>query len=368
MITRNNYEVYFIDYFDGKLSDGEVEELLRFLSNNSDLEEEFYALLEQSDNMAISGADFTFETVKRDERFGYDLTTFDYLCIADVENEIGNDEKKLLSQSVNANSKLKHDLELYHKTKVPTEAVIFPNKEQLKKNIFLKKRTRKVLTYSSIAAAVTIVMILALPNKEELQLAPKEQASDISTFTQPTNVHVKAAYSKQTISINEPVVVKDDSNYATHGANKAITKQQNHNVNEQFAIKKQDTIPAYLASHIKIVVENTSAVALDVKSISSNPEPTEPNLFAAVSDNEIVNSVNSFIAKAKNETQEVAHSIKEIKGRKRGVFFARIVNSVNTVLGTNMQYSSTYTADGELVAVSFDAGKLNISKKNDEIE
>ena len=41
MINRSNYEVWFIDYADGKLSHEHVAELLLFLEENPDLKNEF---------------------------------------------------------------------------------------------------------------------------------------------------------------------------------------------------------------------------------------------------------------------------------------------------------------------------------------
>ena len=40
-ISRDNYEVFFIDYFEGNLNREEKEELQRFLSKNPDLKNEF---------------------------------------------------------------------------------------------------------------------------------------------------------------------------------------------------------------------------------------------------------------------------------------------------------------------------------------
>ena len=41
MISRSNYEIVFIDYFDGKLDKIQQEELFVFLRMNADLQDEF---------------------------------------------------------------------------------------------------------------------------------------------------------------------------------------------------------------------------------------------------------------------------------------------------------------------------------------
>ncbi len=40
MITRDNYEIYFVDYLEGNLSDSQVDMVELFLKNNPDLAEE----------------------------------------------------------------------------------------------------------------------------------------------------------------------------------------------------------------------------------------------------------------------------------------------------------------------------------------
>jgi hypothetical protein len=40
-INRSNYELFFLDYFDGKLSDAEQENLFVFLKHHPDLNDEF---------------------------------------------------------------------------------------------------------------------------------------------------------------------------------------------------------------------------------------------------------------------------------------------------------------------------------------
>jgi len=40
-IDRSNYEIWLIDWLDGKLDDPEVEQLQRFLGDNPDIKEEY---------------------------------------------------------------------------------------------------------------------------------------------------------------------------------------------------------------------------------------------------------------------------------------------------------------------------------------
>ena len=61
MITRDNYEIYFIDYFDGNLSDADISCLFDFLDNNEDLRQEFLSFEEMNVSIAVD-TDFNFKT------------------------------------------------------------------------------------------------------------------------------------------------------------------------------------------------------------------------------------------------------------------------------------------------------------------
>jgi len=43
-IDRNNYESYFLDFLEGRLSEQEIDNLLTFLRNNPDLEDRLLSI------------------------------------------------------------------------------------------------------------------------------------------------------------------------------------------------------------------------------------------------------------------------------------------------------------------------------------
>ncbi len=173
MITRENYEEHFLDYFDGILSEKEVEELLRFLSLNTDLEDEFYLLIQQTSEVNLSPDDFSSLIVKRESKIGYELSSFDYLCVADLEHDITEEETRILEDSIQTNSKLKGDYLIYQKTRLEEEPIVCLFKNELKKNVFVEKggKTRRIASYSSVAAAVLLVFYLAYNETDNLKVA-----------------------------------------------------------------------------------------------------------------------------------------------------------------------------------------------------
>ena len=161
-INRNNYEVYMIDYFDGKLDPVQTAELMYFLSQNPDLEHEFNAYenvnlpadilkFEDKDGLRKSFGDFPAVTDNNFEEF----------CIAEIEGDLDEKSQARLYQYLDKNPHKKRELELYQKTKLrPDESVVFPGLNQLKKHRLNPYHVNRILYYTGVAAAVLLIVFL----------------------------------------------------------------------------------------------------------------------------------------------------------------------------------------------------------------
>jgi hypothetical protein len=97
-INRNNYEVYIIDYFDGKLDPVQTAELMYFLSQNPDLEYEFNAF----ENLKMPESQIKFndkEVLKKEYADVKSVTdiNFEEFCIAEIEGDL--DEKSIIKHT-----------------------------------------------------------------------------------------------------------------------------------------------------------------------------------------------------------------------------------------------------------------------------
>ncbi len=371
MITRKNYEEYFLDYFDGNLSDELVEGLLRFLAANSDLEEEFYLLMEQTADCNITSVDFSNITVKRDPKMGYELSSFDYLCVAEIEHDITPNEKAILSSSIVANSKLKSDFENFKKTKLEEEEIKCPFKNELKKNVFTSQLKRNLITYSSIAAAVLIVFYFTI-NEETVKEISDSNNKEMVVKPQNTNDAIKQLVAKP--------LVADQIEHPYSSKVKSLKSQVNSDLPTNDKIldqsKKMENVDRQLNQIAYIASNNTVKVEGIANSLSNKITESNQLAFKQVAnannigknDTEIASAVSSFLENAKMETETFSQNIKEIRGRRKGVFIARAINGLNSILGTNIEYSSKYDAEGNLVAMNLEAGLIKYSKKNDELK
>lgn len=374
MITRENYEEHFLDYFDGILSEKEVEELLRFLSLNTDLEDEFYLLMQQTSEVNLSSDDFSSLIVKRESKIGYELSSFDYLCVADLEHDITEEETRILEDSIQTNSKLKGDYLIYQKTRLEEEPIVCLFKNELKKNVFVEKggKTRRIASYSSVAAAVLLVFYLAYNETDNLKVADDVAKKIEVVAPRSTNEVVKEMVKRPVMAevstslSNKPAVLNKVKATAFDASSSSplLSETKEKVLSAQTQVKEQ-------LAYLQVDLNNVSVEPSKVATLASIPAAVENSASkemssSILSDNELAKSVADFLDKAKGETSQLTGTIEEVKGRKRGVFIGKLISGVNTILGTDMQYSSRYTSDGKLVAVSFEVGKLNYSKKYDD--
>lgn len=157
-INKDNYELFFIDYIDGKLSAHDTADLMIFLAENPDLDEETSNLNKinlKSERIMFPNKD----SLKRTEKII--PGSFDDKCIAYIENDLSIKEKIEFEQIISNDNEKKKEFSNYKNTiLVADKAIIFNNKKKLKKSVVFNLRRAQVISYLSSAAAV-IIFVLA---------------------------------------------------------------------------------------------------------------------------------------------------------------------------------------------------------------
>ncbi len=157
MISRSNYEVVFIDYFDGKLDKVREGELFRFLKENPDLQEEFNMIAGVKIEPDLNEKFANKENLKRKP---ITLKNYKTWLIAYVEKDLTEDGEKEVENFLNNNSAFKKDLELLKLTRlVPDHQVIYSKKNSLKRGGRILYYSPAVRQFASIAAALFILAI-----------------------------------------------------------------------------------------------------------------------------------------------------------------------------------------------------------------
>ncbi|MFY8109163.1 MAG: hypothetical protein ACOVO9_09225 [Bacteroidia bacterium] len=156
-ITKDNYELFIIDYLDGKLDSKGKQDLVAFVEANPSIKEEFELLKDAADlemDSTIQIPDFSGlkkQTILSENHFS------DELMIARLEGDL-NQNQELEFDAVLAKNEIKQkEFSLYKSTKsIPDLSIVFPNKKALKKGGL-------IIQFKSIqkyAAAAAVIMIL----------------------------------------------------------------------------------------------------------------------------------------------------------------------------------------------------------------
>ncbi len=159
-INKENYEIYFLDYFENRLTPEAVAELMVFLEQNPDLKAEFesFELVELECDQTATARSFSH--LKKPEYIKVgdtDAWNYEDKMAAYLEGDLDESEKAGLQQFIAANPKARLELNLFRKSVLLPDNVVYPDKEELKKGGVVLLMHRPVLFAVSAAAAIVIL-------------------------------------------------------------------------------------------------------------------------------------------------------------------------------------------------------------------
>lgn len=142
-----------MDYLDGNLTAGEIDELIDFLSKNTDLAEE----LKDLDKIRINDDDTLKYEGKSLLKNDLDMPdVFEEQCIRFIEGDITPGEKKIFLKEIRNNPEAKKELTLFQSTiSAPDNSVTYKAKNKL-----LKNENPIVLRWWNVAAIIVLMFIV----------------------------------------------------------------------------------------------------------------------------------------------------------------------------------------------------------------
>lgn len=168
MITRDNYESFFLDYLEGNLKESMIDQFLDFLEQNPDLKEEiqlFDNIHLPVEQVAFSGKQYLYKSAQ-DEKQAFELKTIAYL-----EDDLKEEERISFETYLAAHPELQKEYDLFGKTRLIADANIkFPDKNRL----YRKSGATIVLNWAARAAAFIVLLwgINSLFQTESQKVAP----------------------------------------------------------------------------------------------------------------------------------------------------------------------------------------------------
>ncbi len=185
-INRNNYEAYFLDYHEKTLGPSQVAELMVFLEENPDLNEEF----ESFEAFTAVPGDLTFENKRTLKKKDYKTTgtvtalNYEQYMVAAIEGDLGAIEKEQLMVFLEINPEARLEYDFYRKTRLIPDEVSYVSKEELKrKGIFTLYRREMVVAFA-IAASILIFLAFYL-QIDTRETQPVVIRNDSDLFLEP---------------------------------------------------------------------------------------------------------------------------------------------------------------------------------------
>jgi len=153
-INTENYQAYFLDFFEGNLSEADTAMLFDFLESHPALKEEF----DSFEMMPLDEQPVIFpdkESLKKESlpvSLGKEINTdnCETYFIAWHEGDLNDEEKVSVQEFLKAHPEKQHDFELFAKTKIQEEAIVFSSKESLKRQFQYTKTISSELPELSI--------------------------------------------------------------------------------------------------------------------------------------------------------------------------------------------------------------------------
>lgn len=369
MVTRNNYEEYFLLYIDNELSPAERKAVELFVQQNTDLQKELMMLQQTTLNpekIFFEGKESLLKQVVTEGSVNH--KNYEEYFLLYTDNELDEAAKKQVEEFVSQNISLQEEFALYLQTKVsPDTNIFYKNKEELYKKEEEKKRF--ILPWYKISAAAIVLVIAGF-----LVFTKTKKSSDNITATN-TNVaapidtlHHKnqGENKKDNIAVTIPVIdslhSKDGlpkQSLAENSNKKEMNVEQNirkviapvKNSNQQIArtgvmpvknkidVKHDAPDPSVAQNEnnkaVDVAVVNTQAKNVDIIPANDN-KATGKNTVSKVPDDVLMVANNDISDDPENNSfsssQEDAPKKNKMRGflRKVSRVFEKTANAGNT--------------------------------------
>jgi hypothetical protein len=245
-ITRENYEAYIIDYLDGKLNPVQSAELMNFLSQNPDLEEEF----NEFENIKINSSKdmkLNKDALKRNfsdiEQINDE--NFDEFCVANFEGDLNNQNEIRLKEYLKKHPEKQKDFNLFSKIYLsPDYSIRYPGKNDIKKISPFIRRKNLLMYATSVAAAILVLILLVyMPGKDRGRISEIQVADNITE----ENISSQQEY-ENNVEVAEKMITKEKKYIVLENIkNNQITEKKSVNLPRDKNNKyKEREIPEYL--------------------------------------------------------------------------------------------------------------------------
>ena len=357
-----NYEIWIIDYLDGKLDQGQVSLLFEFLEDNPAIKEEFRELTVSQVTPPVSH--FRYKDSIRKSVHDLPDEQFELLCAAHAENDLSPEEVSELRDIIDVNEERRKTHDLYFKLRLSPPQMVFDGKKRLYRLSPLQKGTRIIAAGISIAATIIIIFTLLGRGPEQQGPPVLITVSDTVIYGAPAETQATPAEAQKQDVI---VSVKTDKPLKA-----GVTKKEAPLMAEYKDMPRENN-----DSIIKTGIPEIQKTGFRQEiALASVPEP------ATLSELQLTNTGESgtYTDSQDDETSSVAELFREKilnsepreKAKRNAFDIADAgINGINRLLGWEMTLDKSSDSHGTVKSVNFNSRLLKFNapvKKNEADE
>lgn len=341
MITRDNYESYFMDYLEDNLPVNMIDQFLDFLNQNPDLKEE----LHQFEEVNLPGEHVVFPEKKQLYKSAAEQNLWlETNCIAYQEGDLDAHESKAFETYLAAHPELKKEQDLFAKARlIPDTKIYFPGKRKL------YRKSGTTLAMNWVARAVAIIVLawginsaIQMQNTPQTQTPAHEFAGAHSNLPQPEH---RAEPAKATPIANEYAdnkIVSSEKQAGQKHILTARTEKPRGKTSENQKAATRDTTMLAIIAPIETSLETPLETGLAFR---------RPVNVMTINEQKDILTIDEFLA------------MRAKKVGKEGIFSAQRIarmglNLASELSGERIGYK---TKDGKITSVDFESKLMAFS-------
>lgn len=313
-ISIFNYEIFYLDYLEGRLGEEDIRMLMEFLKEHPECELEDLEL----PTLSVEG-DYVFkgkaDLKQTDDNETITLSNVEYFMISDAEGIISNDKRTELNQVISKNPELEDERKRFGAVYfAPDVTNVYQNKGGLK-----RRKTIVLWSYISFAAAAaaSVIGFVFLMNGNGTEVG----YFDTSGFADNAKIDLPVELTSDSLvknigSFDEKSPVKFYNALVKNVIEPEINKTNDED-NNFIPLRINNSRQIHITS---LDNQNLKPFSLALVLVPLVFEKNDPKTIPVTAMNNPIQPLTSFVSKKMNTTVDMG-TRKKINGKKGGFFF-----------------------------------------------
>jgi len=341
-LSEKNYEIWFLDYLDGRLGEAEVNRLLDFLKHHPQLKDELrdlggFTLDPGTDEYPgkedLMAGSSDIPGIARDDRF----------CIARMESDLTPSEAEAFNRRLEREPGLDKRYNGFLLTRLTPEPIAYPDKKELRH----KNRVLAPWIITAVSAAALFILALILWPR------PDSNRGDVAV-----NRTVPAETRTKEILVPEKTGTEPHVQILSAAVPKGVSAQHEVSSGSTDTLTRDFTpmnaLSPYLREYEIRIPDPTKSPVLFAMVIPDTETSTGPDdEYLSLSQVVLKLFREKILGEDPERVRETRFSIWEVAGAG--------IDRINTLTGSEMKLAREYDNNGQVMAISFNSRLFDVA-------